>query len=174
MSPAREGNDDNVAQAPPTIGHERASPEPAAIVRAPCVDSEAMGKVLEMLSGIDARMQKMEASQARIDEDERMCGTDESGLFASILGGDFAGSLHRGALELFDLRERHGSAQARRVGGRLDDLKMGKKRATPYAATRLATTAAAASGDTIPAAADASGPTRATAASPRAHALPNI
>ena len=78
-----------------------------------------------MLSGMDARMQKMEASQARINEDERMRGADKSGLFASIVGADFAGRLHRGALELSDLRERHGSAQARRVGGRFDDLKMG-------------------------------------------------
>uniref|UniRef100_A0AAV1UEI5 Uncharacterized protein n=1 Tax=Peronospora matthiolae TaxID=2874970 RepID=A0AAV1UEI5_9STRA len=50
-----------------------------------------------------------------------MRGADESGLFASMRGADFAGRLHRGALELSDLRERHGSAQAQRVGGRLDD-----------------------------------------------------
>ena len=56
-----------------------------------------------------------------------MRSADEIGLFDSMLGTDFAGRLHRGALELSDLRERHGSAQARRVGGRLDDLRMGAR-----------------------------------------------
>ena len=111
MSPTGEGNDDNAAQEPST-GHERASREPDAVVIPPAharsADSEALTKVLEMLSRMNARMPKMEASQARIDEEERMRGADESGLFASMLGADFAGRLHRGALELSDLRERHG------------------------------------------------------------------
>ena len=107
MSPNGEGNDDNAAQAP-TTGHERASPEPAAVVIPPAharsVESKALAMVLEVLSGMDARMQKMEASQARIDEDERMRGADENGLFASRLGAEFAGRQHREDLELSDLR----------------------------------------------------------------------
>uniref|UniRef100_A0AAV1TRR8 Uncharacterized protein n=1 Tax=Peronospora matthiolae TaxID=2874970 RepID=A0AAV1TRR8_9STRA len=78
-----------------------------------------------MLSGMDARMQKMKFSQARIDEDERMRGADESGLFASLRSADFAGRLHRGALERLEPRERHVSAQARHVGSRLGYLRMG-------------------------------------------------
>uniref|UniRef100_A0AAV1VNE6 Uncharacterized protein n=1 Tax=Peronospora matthiolae TaxID=2874970 RepID=A0AAV1VNE6_9STRA len=66
-------------------------------IHAKSADSEVLAKVLEMLSGMDARMRKMEALHARIKEDERMRGADESRLFTSTLEADFAGRLHRGA-----------------------------------------------------------------------------
>ena len=51
------------------------------------------------------RMKKMELSQARIDEDERMRGAVESGMFSSMLGACFAGKqLHRDALDWSALR----------------------------------------------------------------------
>ncbi|RMX68145.1 hypothetical protein DD238_008565 [Peronospora effusa] len=59
-----------------------------------------------MLTGMALRMQKMEASQARMDEDERMRGAHESDLFRSELGADFAGRFHGGAMELEDLHDR--------------------------------------------------------------------
>ncbi|RQM09687.1 hypothetical protein DD237_008016 [Peronospora effusa] len=111
MSPTTASNDDNTAsQAPPAIVHEKAASKSAAVVspsaHARDADFEALAKVLEMLSGMELRMRKMEASQARFDEDEQMRGAEDSGLFSSMLGADFAGT-HRGALELSDLRKRH-------------------------------------------------------------------
>ena len=123
-----------------------------------------------MLSGMDARMQKMEASQARINEDERMRGADKSGLFASIVGADFAGRLHRGALELSDLRERHGSAQARRVGGRFDDLKMGVRHPAQQRAEPLPQPPHSCHSTSRT---QCLGLLQSTAAITRAHALPN-
>ena len=67
-------------------------------------------------------MQKMEASQARMDEDERMRGAHESKLFRSELGADFAGRLHGGAME--DSHDRQPQLQPRRAPVRLDDLRM--------------------------------------------------
>ena len=57
-----------------------------------------------MLGGMDERMKKMELSQARIDQYERMRGAVESGMFSSLLGADFAGKLHREALDWSDSR----------------------------------------------------------------------
>ena len=65
MSPNGEENDDNAPQAQAT-GHEKTSLEPAAVVIPPAhamsADSEAPANILKMLSGMNARMQKMEAS----------------------------------------------------------------------------------------------------------------
>uniref|UniRef100_A0AAV1UDX3 Uncharacterized protein n=1 Tax=Peronospora matthiolae TaxID=2874970 RepID=A0AAV1UDX3_9STRA len=65
MGPNGEGNDDKAAQAPAT-GHERALPDPAAVFIPPAharrADSGALANILEMLSVMDARMQKMKAS----------------------------------------------------------------------------------------------------------------
>ena len=69
-------------------------------------------------------MQKMEASQARMDEDERMRGAHESELFRSELGADFAGRLHGGAMELEELHDRQPQQQPQRASARLDDLRM--------------------------------------------------
>ncbi|RMX68213.1 hypothetical protein DD238_006537 [Peronospora effusa] len=77
-----------------------------------------------MLTGMDLRMQKIEASQARMDEDERMRGAHESELFQSELGADFAGRLHGGAMELEDLHDRQSQQQLRRAPARLEDLRM--------------------------------------------------
>ena len=60
-------------------------------------------RVLTMLSGMDERMEKIEMSHARIAEDERMQGAVDSGMFGSMLGTDFAGRLHRDALECSEL-----------------------------------------------------------------------
>ena len=57
-----------------------------------------------MLSGMDDCMMKMELSQARIDDEERMRGAVDSGMFTSMIGTDFSGKLHRDALEWLDLR----------------------------------------------------------------------
>ena len=62
-------------------------------------ENDALEKVLKMLNSMDERMKKTELSQARIDEDERMRGAVESGIFSSKLGADFAGKLHRDALD---------------------------------------------------------------------------
>ena len=52
-----------------------------------------------MLSGMNERMKKMELSQSRLAEDERMQGAVDSDMFGSMIGADFAGRLHRDALE---------------------------------------------------------------------------
>ena len=80
MSPRREENEDtNAAQVPPANGHKRAAAAPATGVsptaHARSTEPDALARVLEMLTGMDLQIQKMEASQARIDEDERMRGT---------------------------------------------------------------------------------------------------
>uniref|UniRef100_A0AAV1V999 Uncharacterized protein n=1 Tax=Peronospora matthiolae TaxID=2874970 RepID=A0AAV1V999_9STRA len=69
-------------------------------------------------------MQKLEASQARMDEDERTRGAHESELFRSELGEDFAGRFHGGAMELEDLHDRQPQQQLRRAPARLEDLRM--------------------------------------------------
>ena len=72
MSPTPRANDDtNGVKAPPAPGHERAVAALAAVVfptaNARSAETEALAKVLEMFPGINMRLQKMEASQARID-----------------------------------------------------------------------------------------------------------
>uniref|UniRef100_A0AAV1T8V5 Uncharacterized protein n=1 Tax=Peronospora matthiolae TaxID=2874970 RepID=A0AAV1T8V5_9STRA len=96
ISPRQEENEDtNAAQAPPATGHERAADAPATVVspidHARSAEPDGLARVLEMLSGMDLQMQKMEPSQARMDEDERMRGAHEKELFRSELGADFAG-----------------------------------------------------------------------------------
>uniref|UniRef100_A0AAV1V017 Uncharacterized protein n=1 Tax=Peronospora matthiolae TaxID=2874970 RepID=A0AAV1V017_9STRA len=91
MSPRREGNEDtNAAQAPLATGHERAAAAPATVVfpiaYARSAEPDALARVLEMLTGMDLRMQKMEAFQARMDEDERMRGSQKIGLYRPELG----------------------------------------------------------------------------------------
>ena len=105
MSSNWEANDDtNAAQAPPATGHEKAVAAPATFVsptaHARSADPDSLAKIFEMLTGMDLQMQKMEASQARMDEDERMRGAHESELFRSELGADFAGRLHGGRYSL--------------------------------------------------------------------------
>ena len=86
MSPNWEANDDtNAAQASSAIGHERAVAAPATVVSptayARSVEPDSLARILEMLTDINLRMQMMEASQARMDEDELMRGAYESELF---------------------------------------------------------------------------------------------
>ena len=121
MSPTTEAKDDTDAeQARPATGHERAVVAPAAAVsptaHARSAETDALAKVLEMLMGMDMRLQKMEASQARMDEHESMSGAAEREISSSMLVVDFAGRLHGGALELADLNEQ----PARRAPPRLD------------------------------------------------------
>ena len=120
MSPRQEENDDtNAARAPPATGRERAAAAPATVVsptaHARSAEPDALARVLEMLTGMEFRMKKMEAFQARMDEDERMRGAHESDLFRSELGADFAGRLHGGAMELEDLHDRQPQQQLRRA-----------------------------------------------------------
>ena len=59
----------------------------------------------------------MDLSQARVDQDERMRGAVDSEIVTSLLGADFAGKLHRDALDCSDLR----SHQARLCDDRQRD-----------------------------------------------------
>ena len=75
MSPSSEKKDDaNAAQAPPTPSHERAAAEPAVVVPPHAyersADTDALERVLIILSGMDERMEKMELYQARLAEDD--------------------------------------------------------------------------------------------------------
>uniref|UniRef100_A0AAV1U7H6 Uncharacterized protein n=1 Tax=Peronospora matthiolae TaxID=2874970 RepID=A0AAV1U7H6_9STRA len=53
-----------------------------------------------MLMGLEGRMERMEASQMQMDENERFRGAIESGLFSSLLGRNMgnAGPMHQDAL----------------------------------------------------------------------------
>uniref|UniRef100_A0AAV1ULS3 Uncharacterized protein n=1 Tax=Peronospora matthiolae TaxID=2874970 RepID=A0AAV1ULS3_9STRA len=126
-SPRKEGNEDtNASQAPPATGHERAAHATVVspITLAWSAEPDALTRVLENVTGIDLRMQKMKASQARMDEDERMRGAHEIEVFRSELGVDFAGRLHGGAMELMDLHDWQPQQQLRRAPARLEDLRM--------------------------------------------------
>ena len=121
MSPITEANDDtNAAQARPATGHKMAAVASAAVVsptaHARSAETDALTKVFEILTGMDMRLQEMEESQARMEEDERMRVAAEREMFSSMLGADFEGGLHGGALELADLYEQ----PARRAPHRLD------------------------------------------------------
>ena len=121
MSPRRKANDDtNAAQARPATGHKIAAVASAAVVsttaHARSAETDALTKVFEILTGMDMRLQEMEESQARMEEDERMRVAAEREMFSSMLGADFEGRLHGGALELADLYEQ----PARRAPHRLD------------------------------------------------------
>ena len=141
MSPNWEANDDtNAAQASSAIGHERAVAAPATVVSptayARSVEPDSLARILEMLTDINLRMQMMEASQARMEEAERMRGAHEREPFRSELGADFAGRLHGRVMELKGLHHRQPQQQPRRAPARLDDLRMRvgqqlKKRADP-------------------------------------------
>ena len=129
ISPRREANDDtHAAQAPPANGHENAAAAPATVVsptaHARSAEPDALARVLGMLSRMDLEMQKMKASQARMDEDESMRGAHESDLFRSELGADFAGRLHGGAMELENLHDRQPQQQLQRAPARLEGLRM--------------------------------------------------
>ena len=109
MSPKTETTDDtNTAQTTPTTSRERAAYEPAVVIpphtHARSAETDAIQKVLKMLGGMDERMKKMELSQASIDQDERMRGAVESGMFNSKLGAAFADKQHREALDWSDSR----------------------------------------------------------------------
>ncbi|CAI5725776.1 unnamed protein product [Peronospora destructor] len=134
MSPSTETTDDNnTAQAPPKNSHERAASEPTVVIpphaHARSAETDAMQKVLEMLSKMDDRMKKMELSQERIDEDERMRGAVDSGMFSSMLGADFAGKLHRDALDFSDVRSHQ---VPRPATDRLDGSRPRQQQRTPH------------------------------------------
>ena len=129
MSPIQEVNDDtNAGQAPSATGHESAASAPATVVsftaHARSAEPDALARFLEMFTGMDLRMQKIEASQARMDEDERMRGAHESEMFRSELAADFAGRLHGGAMELKDLHDQRPQQQLRRAPARLKDIRV--------------------------------------------------
>uniref|UniRef100_A0AAV1UW01 Uncharacterized protein n=1 Tax=Peronospora matthiolae TaxID=2874970 RepID=A0AAV1UW01_9STRA len=79
---------------------------------------------LEMITGMDLRMQKKEASQVRLNEDERMRVHHDSGLFKSEIEEDFAGGPYDGVMKLEDLHDRQPQHPERRVPARLNDLRM--------------------------------------------------
>ena len=108
MSPSSEKKyDANMVQVSPTTSNEKAEAEPAVVVpphaHEKSADTDAPERVPTMLSGMGERMKKIKLSQARLAEDERMRGPADSGMFGSMLGADFAGRLHRDALECSEL-----------------------------------------------------------------------
>ena len=96
--------EDDTKAVPATEGHARALPSRAAslgraaipprtkavVIDAPVHErSSATDEIiLAALAALSNRMEKMETSQMRIDEDERMRGAIESGMFASALGAN--------------------------------------------------------------------------------------
>ena len=116
MSPSDSTNDINTAQAQLDTSHERTASDPAVVdppqAHARRADRDALQKVVKILRGMDDRIKKIELSQARIDEGKRMSEAVDRGIFTSMLGKDFAGKLHRDALDWSDLR----SHQAPRSG----------------------------------------------------------
>ena len=62
-----------------------------------------MPKILEMMVWMNERMKKMELSQTKIDQDERIYGAVDNEIFSLMLGAELAGKLHRDALDLPDL-----------------------------------------------------------------------
>uniref|UniRef100_A0AAV1UQE2 Uncharacterized protein n=1 Tax=Peronospora matthiolae TaxID=2874970 RepID=A0AAV1UQE2_9STRA len=106
MSPNGSSDDNYTAQAP--RDYRKGTPRAAsctshAHAHARSADNDALEKVLKLLNGMDERVKKMKLSRARIDQDERMRGAVDSGMFTSMLGADFAGKLHRDALDCSDL-----------------------------------------------------------------------
>ncbi|RMX69903.1 hypothetical protein DD238_001806 [Peronospora effusa] len=57
-------------------------------------------RILKMLMGLEGRMERMESSQMQIDENERLRGAIEIGLFTSLLRRNMgnADPLHLDAL----------------------------------------------------------------------------
>ncbi|CAI5729375.1 unnamed protein product [Hyaloperonospora brassicae] len=71
---------------------ERASPAPTEEVATAARErgSEDVNKrILNALLGLEERVMRMEASQIKAEEDERMRGAIESGRFSSALGREF-------------------------------------------------------------------------------------
>ena len=117
--------------------------------------------------GMDDHMKKTMLSQARIDQDERMRGAVDIGMFSSMLGADFAGKLHRDALDWSDMR----SHQVPRPA--MEFLHPKAKATATCAAARTATSAAACSVATVPADATASSTASCADASSCANPVPD-
>ncbi|KAL0582653.1 hypothetical protein ABG067_007391, partial [Albugo candida] len=100
MSPNDSSND--TAQSPPITGHERTVTPPAEVVDPPTHErgADVNERILKILMGLEGRMERMEASQLQMDENERLRGEIESGLFSSLLGRNMgnAGPMHLDAL----------------------------------------------------------------------------
>uniref|UniRef100_A0AAV1UHK3 Uncharacterized protein n=1 Tax=Peronospora matthiolae TaxID=2874970 RepID=A0AAV1UHK3_9STRA len=100
MSP--NDSSDDAAQAPPITGRERTVTPPAEVVDPPTHErgADVNERILKMLMGLEGRMERMEASQMHMDENERLRGAIESGLFSSLLGRNMgnAGPMHLDAL----------------------------------------------------------------------------
>ena len=88
----------NTAQEPPTNGHERAVAEPEEVINPPAHErgEYTNERILKMLMELEGRMMGMEASQQQMDENKRLQGANESGLFSSLLGRNIcnAGPMH--------------------------------------------------------------------------------
>ena len=90
-----DGNNDAKAATPAAAGHARASP--ARPTSAPAVVDNLSAhersptkedKILTMLDALSSRMERMETSQIRIDEDKRMRGAIESWSSVSALSAN--------------------------------------------------------------------------------------
>ena len=66
----------NTAQVPPSSGHERAVAAPAEIIDPPAHErgADTNERILKILMGLEGRMMRMEASQQKMDENERLRG----------------------------------------------------------------------------------------------------
>ncbi|CAH0483067.1 unnamed protein product [Peronospora belbahrii] len=67
-------------------------------------------KILAMLNALSSRMERMEASQIKLDEDKRMRGAIEIGLFASSLGVNLGAATMR--IDALEQPERKPPARA--------------------------------------------------------------
>ena len=68
-------------------------------------ETDELTKILEVNTSMVMHLEKLEASQARMEEYERLRGAVKSQMFSSMLGVDFAERFHGGARKLADLHD---------------------------------------------------------------------
>ncbi|CAH0484856.1 unnamed protein product [Peronospora farinosa] len=97
-------------------GHERAEASPAVVQGAPTAHErgdDVNARILATLVDLQARMAQMEVSQQKLDEEERMMGAIESGMFRSALSNGRGGApLHIDALGHPPVRPRTGQGHS--------------------------------------------------------------
>ncbi|CAI5739080.1 unnamed protein product [Peronospora destructor] len=97
-------------------GHERAAASPAVVQGAPTAHErgeDVNARILATLIDLQARMAQMEVPQQQLDEDERMMGAIESGMFCSALANGRGGApLHIDAIGHSPVRPRTGQGRA--------------------------------------------------------------
>ncbi|CAH0489965.1 unnamed protein product [Peronospora farinosa] len=97
-------------------GHERAAASPAVVQGAPTAHErgdDVDTRILATLVDLQARMAQMEIFQQKLDEEERMMGAIESGMFRSALANVRGGApLHIDALGHSPVRPSTGQGHA--------------------------------------------------------------